>query len=338
MFEPLQRRFTCYDCSSTRNTNYKKYNKMPEFEETNSQPDPSHNYTPSTDASSKPRTRRRSGGFKTEVASASTANIGEVNAAEAVKGEKLSGRARPQERAERAPREPREPRSAAAAPRAQREPRAPLDREPRGEDDSEPEAREPRETRAEREPREPRRERAPREPREERITNPQPSEETLAAIKSVEASLTERRAGRDARRKEREKNRPERPERTERPERKNDRQPANRDGNKKPAAKKKGGLIASITGFFGKLFGKEPTKKSAGNRDGNRGGQNRQGGNRGGQNRQGGNRGGKNDKRGGQNRQGGNRGGQNRQGGNRGKGRREGGEKHHSATSLSNES
>jgi hypothetical protein len=78
---------------------------MPEFEETNSQPNQEHNYTPSTDASKKPRGRRRSGGFKTEVASASTAGMGEVNASDALKSEKLSGSARPQEREERPQRE-----------------------------------------------------------------------------------------------------------------------------------------------------------------------------------------------------------------------------------------
>ncbi len=169
-------------------------------------------------------------------------------------------------------------------------------------------------------------ERAPREPREERITNPQPSEETLASIKSVEDKLTERRAERDTRRKDRDANRPARSER--KPDaRGNQPQPKGKD---KPA--KKGGLIAAIAGFFGKLFGSKPEKKPTGNRAGN----NRQGGNRGGQNRQSGNRGGnRNGTRGGQNRQGGNRGGENRRGG---QGRRQGNEKPHSAKSLSNES
>ena len=83
---------------------------MPEFEETNNKPNPEHSYTPSTDASKKPRGRRRSGGFKTEVASASTANMGEVNAADALKSEKLSGSGRPPEREERPKRE-RKPRA-----------------------------------------------------------------------------------------------------------------------------------------------------------------------------------------------------------------------------------
>ncbi len=239
---------------------------MPEFEEENVNASQSESYTPSTDASKKPRTRRRSGGFKTEVASISNAKMGEVSAAEALKEEKLSGSPSASE-----PRREREDK-----PRRERAPR-----EPRGE-------RAPREPRGEREPREPRGERAPREPRRE--TNPQPSAETLAAISSVEAKIAERRTERD-------KNRPAKSERT----------PKNnqRDDRKKPAAKQKqsqGGLLAAITGFFGKLFGSKPTPKKGGPRGGQGRGRRPQGkgGNRGGQNRQGGrggNRGGQGPRR-----------------------------------------
>ena len=65
---------------------------MPEFEEENVNASPSESYAPSIDASKKPRTRRRSGGFKTEVANVSNASIGEVSANHALKGEKLSGK------------------------------------------------------------------------------------------------------------------------------------------------------------------------------------------------------------------------------------------------------
>ena len=64
---------------------------MPEFEEENINASPSENYKPSTDASTKPRTRRRSGGFKAELAPLSNTKVGEVNAAEALLREKLSG-------------------------------------------------------------------------------------------------------------------------------------------------------------------------------------------------------------------------------------------------------
>lgn len=255
---------------------------MPEFEEDNANASQSESYTPSTDASKKPRTRRRSGGFKTEVASVSSAKMGEVSATEALKEEKLSGSqtpAEPSREREDKPRREREPR----AERASREPRAPRPGRDYDDDESEP--------RAERKARE------PREPRRE--TNPQPSAETLAAIANVEAQIAERRTERDARRAERDKDRPAKTERKPQPK---------REGGKKPSAKQKqskGGLLAAITGFFGKLFGNKP--KPAPKKGGNRGGQGRggrpqgKGGNRGGQNRgRDGNRGGQGRKRGSQ--------------------------------------
>lgn len=63
---------------------------MPEFEEPEAASSSKENYTPSTDATKKPRTRRRSGGFKTEY-TAPTAGLGEVDPVEALKREKLSG-------------------------------------------------------------------------------------------------------------------------------------------------------------------------------------------------------------------------------------------------------
>lgn len=154
---------------------------MPEFEEENVNASPSESYAPSTDASKKPRTRRRSGGFKTEVVSLSNASIGEVSANQALKEEKLSGT-----------------------------PSATQSHEPR-------ESHGDREDRPRRE-RKPRESRAPREPRTD--ANPQPSPETLAAIASVEAKIAERRAERDARRAERDKTRTAQTERSERKPRK----------------------------------------------------------------------------------------------------------------------
>ena len=154
---------------------------MPEFEEENVNASPSESYTPSTDASKKPRTRRRSGGFKTEVANVSNASIGEVSANQALKEEKLSGT-----------------------------PSATQSHEPR-------ESHGDREDRPRRE-RKPRESRAPREPRTD--ANPQPSPETLAAIASVEAKIAERRAERDARRAERDKTRTAQTQRSERKPRK----------------------------------------------------------------------------------------------------------------------
>ena len=257
---------------------------MPEFEEENVNASQSQSYTPSTDASKKPRTRRRSGGFKTEVVSLSNAKMGEVNASEGLKKEKLSGK--PTASEVREPRAQREDK-----PRRERKPR-----EPRGE-------RPTREPRGERPAREPRGEREPRQKREPRAprtdANPQPSPETLAAIASVEAKIAARRAERDARRAERDKNRPakaERPARAERTERKPN---ARSEGSKKPAPKKKG-LLASILSIFGLGPKEAPAPKKSGNRDGqNRGGRPQgKGGNRGGQNRgRGGNGGNRNNRR-----------------------------------------
>ena len=230
---------------------------MPEFEEENVNASPSESYTPSTDASKKPRTRRRSGGFKTEVANVSNASIGEVSANQALKEEKLSGT--PSATQSHEPHEAGESHGGREdRPRRERKPRQPRD---------------------EREPR------APREPRTD--ANPQPSPETLAAIASVEAKIAERRAERDARRAERDKTRTAQTQRSERKPRK--------QGGGKPAPKKKG-LLASILSIFGLGPKVEPAKKRGGNRGGrsrgkggNRGGQNRR---RGGQNRRRGGQGG----------------------------------------------
>jgi hypothetical protein len=235
---------------------------MPEFEEENVNASPSESYTPSTDASKKPRTRRRSGGFRTEVANVSNANIGEVSANEALKKEKLSGT--PSVAQSHETRETRET------------------SEPRGNHDDQP--RRERKSRSDREPR------APREPRTD--ANPQPSPETLAAIASVEAKIAERRAERDARRAERDKSRPAKTERNARKPRKS--------GGGKPAQKKTG-LLASILSIFGLGSKTEPAKRRGGNRGGSnkgRGGRPQgKSGNRRGQNR---GRGGQNRRRGGQ--------------------------------------
>ena len=140
---------------------------MPEFEETSSASNPSHNYTPSTDA--KPRTRRRSGGFKKEISSAPKGNMGEVDPVDALKSEKLSG----------------SPDSASSD-------------EPKAE-------RTERKERPERKERAPRREKRERREDDTPRGNPEPSEATLASIKAVEGRIAERKAERDARYEERKK-------------------------------------------------------------------------------------------------------------------------------------
>ncbi len=59
---------------------------MPEFEESDSQPDPTHSYTPGTGTPNNKGGRRRSGGFKSEVP-VSNSKIGEVDPVEALKTE-----------------------------------------------------------------------------------------------------------------------------------------------------------------------------------------------------------------------------------------------------------
>jgi len=148
---------------------------MPEFEDSQDKPSSKENYTPSTDASNKPRTRRRSGGFKTEYTAPKT-GIGEVDPVQALKEEKLSGSAKPQ--AERS-------KDSSTSRKAERPERS------------------ERPERAER----------PRQRREDapvRTSKAQPSPETLAAIQRVEARLNERKAARDTRRGDSGESRPER--------------------------------------------------------------------------------------------------------------------------------
>lgn len=235
---------------------------MPEFEEENPNASQSESYTPSTDASRKPRTRRRSGGFKTEVAPISNAKIGEVSAADALKKEKLSGKPTPDKSQAERPEKPRRERSDAKP------------REPKGGGES-------------------RKKREAQAPRTD--ANPQPSAETLAAIASVEAKITERRAEKDARRAERNKTRSKKSQ-GDSPgsssERRSDRGSGgarrSNSSQKSPAKQPQGGLLGAIGGFFDKLFGNpEPTqKRSSGNsRSGESRSQGKSGGKRSSQNR-----------------------------------------------------
>ncbi len=215
---------------------------MPEFEEENVNASPSESYAPSTDASKKPRTRRRSGGFKTEVVSLSNTSIGEVSANQALKEEKLSGT--PSATQSHEPRESHGDRE--DRPRRERKPRQPRD---------------------EREPR------APREPRTD--ANPQPSPETLAAIASVEAKIAERRAERDARRAERDKTRTAQTK-------PNGRKPRKQGGGKPAPKKGLLASILSIFGLGPKTAPTKKRGGNRGGQNRRRGGQNRRRGGQGG--------------------------------------------------------
>lgn len=85
---------------------------MPEFEET-SPSDNAENYAPSTDA--KPRSRRRSGGFKKEQATAPTGNIGEIDPSEALRGDRLSSSPQPEAKPQRSREEYDSPRESSPA-------------------------------------------------------------------------------------------------------------------------------------------------------------------------------------------------------------------------------
>ena len=77
---------------------------MPEFEEANNPNNPALNYVPSTDAVKKPRTRRRSGGFKKELAPSSQDQMGEISPNTPAPKERLSGgQARPAKAEKRQP-------------------------------------------------------------------------------------------------------------------------------------------------------------------------------------------------------------------------------------------
>lgn len=164
---------------------------MPEFEEPEAKPNNVQNYTPSTDA--RPRTRRRSGGFKTEPAQVNY-NIGEVDPVKALKGEKLSGSAKSEAPAARAERAPRAERSA-RPPRTER-----------------PERRSP--------------DSAPAETPS--TSQAAPSAATLEAIQRVEARIEARRAERGPRRNDREKK--PKADATERPNRATAKKPAPKQG------------------------------------------------------------------------------------------------------------
>ena len=199
---------------------------MPEFEETSTETNPSHNYSPSTDA--KPRTRRRSGGFKKEYGSAPKGNMGEIDPTEALKSEKLSGGTQ----AADAPQE--------KAPRRER---------------SERPSRAPRDAKSERPART-----GGAKPTAETSATPTPTEETLAAIKRVEERIAARKAQRDAKHAERKKT-----QASKQPEKAPADRAIPKAKKQSTQAPAKTGLLASILKLFG-LGPKEPVRQAGGKR------------------------------------------------------------------------
>ena len=213
---------------------------MPEFEEVSPETNPQHNYVPSTDA--KPRSRRRSGGFKKELSSATAdSKMGEVDPAEMLQSESLSGSNETSTPAETI--DSTEPTIDAETASTDKIVATPPPTHSQHEHTDSPSA------------------------------NPEPSAETLAAIKRVDARLIERRAERDAKYAARKKARDAGDLTSTR----------NRRSHKKTAPKK--GLLAAILSIFGIGTKKPKSNRSRGRGrrpQGNRSNQNRR---RGGQNR-----------------------------------------------------
>ena len=138
---------------------------MPEFEEVNPETNPQHNYVPSTDA--KPRTRRRSGGFKKELSpSTADSKMGEVDPAEMLQSESLSGSNEASTPAETI--DPTDPTIEAETASTDKIVATPPPTQSKNEHTDFPSA------------------------------TPEPGAETLAAIERVNARLIERKAERDA--------------------------------------------------------------------------------------------------------------------------------------------
>ena len=213
---------------------------MPEFEEVSPETNPQHNYVPSTDA--KPRSRRRSGGFKKELSSATAdSKMGEVDPAEMLQSESLSGSNETSTPAETI--DSTEPTIDAETASTDKIVATPPPTLSQHEHTDFPSA------------------------------TPEPSAETLAAIKRVDARLIERRAERDAKYAARKKARDAGDLTSTR----------NRRSHKKTAPKK--GLLAAILSIFGIGTKKPKSNRSRGRGrrpQGNRSNQNRR---RGGQNR-----------------------------------------------------
>lgn len=197
---------------------------MPEFEEANNPNNPALNYVPSTDAVKKPRTRRRSGGFKKELAPSSQDQIGEISPNAPAPKERLSGgQARPAKAENKAARPAKAAKSAAAEKAAENvEPAA----ENIGADTEAPAA---------------------------KAESPaQPSEATLAALARIEQRLQERRAERERKRAERKqanaaKTTPGQPKQSDK-----------KAAGKRHSAKQSNGLLAGLIGFIKKLFAGSP--------------------------------------------------------------------------------
>ena len=165
---------------------------MPEYEESTPRKDPGSHYSPSTDASAKSKSRRRSGGFKSQTAADKNAGPGEIDPKEALKSEKLSGPTSGAKAGKggNASAATHRDSDASAPPRNKRNP-------------SEAKGANPRSAKGK-----PRKHANSEEPPEHRDREseanpkaPAPADATLEAIRNVEARIADRRAQREAKRK-----------------------------------------------------------------------------------------------------------------------------------------
>jgi hypothetical protein len=215
---------------------------MPEFEETQHRPDPSKDYAPGEESASansdaaKPRSRRRSQGFKKTPAVANETPRPQPTV-------EVTTESQPEQPA---------PKSAADTEPAQ------TPATPEVKDTSASESKNA----------------APHRSFPEDDANPQPSAETLARISEIEARLTTRKAERNSKRQSRPKPRNTESSNGSRPEGSPSKQRRNADrggrsntgkgrgrpsGNRSRSAptSKEPGLLKKLTGFFGGLFNRE---------------------------------------------------------------------------------
>ena len=210
---------------------------MPEYEESTPRKEPGNHYTPSTDASAKPKSRRRSAGFKSQTPdTGKNAGPAKIDPKEALKSEKLSGPTAETKHADGD--NPTETR---------RRPENPAPKADNGKSAGEKTER-PASHRGKSGPGTKHKTPAGNPDREtaDREKNPEPSEATLEAIRRVEARIADRQAKREAKRKH-----------TKTPG------AQSRGGNARSGsgeASRRGGdgasgPVAAVAGFFRKLFG-----------------------------------------------------------------------------------
>lgn len=203
---------------------------MPEFEEANNPNNPALNYVPSTDAVKKPKTRRRSGGFKKEVTATSQDQMGEINPHEPAPKERLSGGQSRPEKAKKKVARPAKPTNASAAAKSA----AKNDTMVAEKASAQIEA-----------------------PASKAESPAQPSETTLAALARIEQRLQERRAERERKRTERKQASASKTTTAQA------KQSVKKAGGKKKTASKSSGFLGGLIGLLKQIFGGSAPNQSS---------------------------------------------------------------------------